>query len=505
MNLTRLILERNSGNTESICLTQGDDSYSYGQLFAMVGKVKGFLSGKTGKGDRVGLLCENGIGFVSAYLACLDSGVVVVPTNTSSSREELEYMAGNCAIKLFICSAKMRKKLELGIPDHDISGILEGDGPEARIGKENLTDKGDLAALMHTSGSTGKPNAVMVTHGNLLANTSSILGYLDMKPSDRTMVVLPFYYCYGASLLHMTLCAGGRVVINNKFMFPQRVANEIVEKRCTIFAGVPSTYQIMLKYTRMAEMDMSCLRYALQAGGKLPADHLKQLMKALPGTGIVVMYGQTEATARLSYLPPDLLESKLGSVGRGIPGVELKVIDGSGRDAKPGERGEIIARGNNISPGYLNNDEETRMTFRDGWLHTGDIATVDDEGFIYVVDREKDFVKVGGNRVSLAEIENTALPLKGVSEAIAVGFPDEILGEAVALFVVPANNGLKPQDVMRICSKELPAYKVPKTVRIIDRIPRNAYGKVQRFKLLEQVSVNPGGPKNTAEKVASDG
>lgn len=505
MNLTRLILERNSENKESICLTHGDDSYTYEQLFSRIGKVKGFLTSEAKKGDKVGLLCENGMEFVSAYLACLDSGVVVVPPNTSYSGEDLEYITGNCGIKMFLCSGKMRKKLKSDIPAHIISDILASDAKEVPIGQSDWPDEGDLAALIHTSGSTGKPNAVMITHGNLLANMRSILGYLDLKPSDRTMVVLPFYYCYGASLLHMTLCSGGQMVINNKFMFPQRVASEISDKGCTVFAGVPSTYQIMLKYTKMADMDMSCLRYALQAGGKLPVSYIEQLMQALPKTGIVVMYGQTEATARLSYLPPDLLESKIGSIGKGIPGVELKVVGDSGRAVKPGERGEIIARGDNISPGYLNNVQETTETFKEGWLYTGDVATVDEEGFIYVVDRKKDFVKVGGNRVSLTEIEDTALPLDGVSEAIAVGFPHDILGEAVALFVVPANNCIKPEDVIRACRKELPAYKVPKAVRIIDEIPRNAYGKVQRFKLLEHINVKPGNPKRIIKDVAKDG
>jgi acyl-CoA synthetase (AMP-forming)/AMP-acid ligase II len=505
MNLTRLVLERNSENKESTCLTHGEDSYTYGQLFSKIGKVKGFLARESEKGDRIGLLCENGIEFVSAYLACLDSGVVVVPSNTSFSKDELEYISGKCGIRMFLCSEKMKKKLELDIPAHTISEILASDEKEVPIGHGDWPEEGGLAALIHTSGSTGKPNAVMITHGNLLANTKSILGYLDMGPSDRTMVVLPFYYCYGASLLHMTLCAGGQIVINNKFMFPQRVASEIRDKKCTVFAGVPSTYQIMLKYTKMADMDMSCLRYALQAGGKLSVDHIEQLRKALPETAIVVMYGQTEATARLSHLPPELLESKIGSIGKGIPGVELKVVDDSGHTVKPGERGEIIARGDNISPGYLNNDEETANTFKGGWLYTGDIAIIDEEGYIYVVDRKKDFVKVGGNRVSLTEIEDTALKLEGVSEAIAIGFPDDILGEAVALFVVPANDGLRTEDVIGLCKKELPSYKVPKTVNTLDKIPRNAYGKAQRFKLLEHISVKPSDTSMITSEVAKDG
>jgi acyl-CoA synthetase (AMP-forming)/AMP-acid ligase II len=488
MNLTQLILLRNSGNPDAVCLVHGEDSYTYKDLFSRIEQVKGFLHKKTKKGDRIGIFCENGIEFVSAYLACLDSRVVSVPTNTSFSSEELQFAIKNCKVKMFLCSERMRKRLKVDIPVFLISDILSRRTPPHKPGKtDDREEENELAALIHTSGSTGKPNAVMVTHGNLLANTKSILTYLHIRPNDKTMVVLPFYYCYGASLLHMTLCSGGQVVINNKFMFPQKVVNEMFERRCTIFAGVPSTYQITLKYTKMNEMDMSSLRYALQAGGKLSKDYLQQVSKALPGTSIVVMYGQTEATARLSYLPPRLFDSKLGSIGKGIPGVELRVVDEHGKDVKPGEVGEIIARGKNITRGYLNNSSETKKTFRKGWLYTGDLAKVDGDGFIFIVDRKKDFVKVGGNRVSLTEIEECALRLNGVDEAVAIGVSDEILGEAIALFVVPKNHELLMDQVLQFCRKKLPSYKVPKVVDMIEKIPRNAYGKVQRFKLLERL------------------
>ena len=182
--------------------------------------------------------------------------------------------------------------------------------------------------------------------------------------------------------------------------------------------------------------------------------------------------------------------------------VELKVVDEDGNDVSPGQTGEIIARGENISPGYLNNEDETRETFRDGWLHTGDLATVDDDGFIFVVDRKKDFVKVGGSRISLTEIEEAVRDREGVAEAVAVGFPDDILGEAIALFVVPDGEGLSPEQVLEICRKGLPAYKIPKTVSMIESIPRNAYGKVQRFKLLEQLGSRQPVGKDMIDKGA---
>jgi len=288
----------------------------------------------------------------------------------------------------------------------------------------------------------------------------------------------------------MTLCSGGQVVINNKFMFPQKVLNEIVEKKCTIFAGVPGTYQIMLRYTKMESMDLSCLRYALQAGGKLSVEYLKRLKGVLPKTNVVVMYGQTEATARLSYLPPELFDSKIGSIGKGIPGVELRVVNEREENVEVGEIGEITARGKNISPGYLNNEEETKKTFRGGWLYTGDLARIDKDGFIFIVGRKKDFVKVAGYRFSLTEIEDIVHLMEGIKEAAALMIPDEILGEAVRLFVVPDSKNLTPESVIAHCKKKLPTYKIPKQVTFVNEIPKNASGKPQKRKLLESGAYN---------------
>jgi long-chain acyl-CoA synthetase len=268
-------------------------------------------------------------------------------------------------------------------------------------------------------------------------------------------------------------------------MFSQKVVDEIAEKGCTIFAGVPSTYKILMAKTRLAESDTSSLRYALQAGGRLPPTDLLKLQKMMPETKIIVMYGQTEATARLSYLPHEIFNSKIGSMGKGIPGVELQVVNENGEHVGIGEAGEIRARGDNISPGYWNRPEETRKTFRGGWLYTGDIGRVDEDGFIFIVGRNKDFIKSGGNRFSGVEIEDAISAIEGVENAAVVGFPDDILGEAVHAFVVSAD-GVKEEDVISVCRKKLPSYKVPKKVTFLKELPLNAFGKVQKFRLLQE-------------------
>ena len=196
------------------------------------------------------------------------------------------------------------------------------------------------------------------------------------------MAVLPFYYCFGTSLLHTHLKTGGSLVLGDSIAFPEKVLDLMEEKSCTGFAGVPTTFQIYLRNSTFPKRKLPALKKVQQAGGKLSTVLLKELIDIRPKTKIYVMYGQTEATARLSYLPPNMLKRKLKSIGRGIPNVDLRVVDENGEDIKSGEVGEIIARGENISPGYFDNIQANAEKFANGYLQTGDIATVDEEGFI---------------------------------------------------------------------------------------------------------------------------
>ena len=340
------------------------------------------------------------------------------------------------------------------------------------------------AALMFTSGTTERPRAVRVTHRNIQANTDSIISYLSLTPNDRMMTVLPFYYCFGLSLLHTHLRVGGSLALNNAFAYPETALDMLEATECTGFAGVPSTYQTLLRDSTFRRRRITSLKKLQQAGGKLHNVLIEELEAALPDSEIYVMYGQTEATARLSYLPPSLLQAKLGSIGRGIPGVELRVIGESGADVKAGEIGEIVARGDNICAGYLDEPEETAQKFVEGTLRTGDLATVDEDGFIYIVDRKNDFIKSYGYRVSSQQVENTILELSDLVAAAAVGQPDLVRGEAIKVFaVLRVGSTTKPEEIIAHCAQRMPRYMVPKEVVIIDRLPMNSAGKVVKAEL----------------------
>jgi len=298
------------------------------------------------------------------------------------------------------------------------------------------------------------------------------------------MVVLPFYYCYGASLLHTHLRVGATLVISNTFAYPETVLDMMETTQCTGLAGVPSTYQILLRNSSFPKRELPRLRKIQQAGGKLHNALLQELAASRPQAQIYVMYGQTEATARLSYLPPELLQSKIGSIGRGIPGVSLKVLDENGKQIQPGQTGEIVAWGQNISPGYLDDPEASREKFRNGALYTGDLATVDEDGYIYIVDRKSDFIKSFGHRISSYEIESCLLQIPQVVSAAVVGLPDEQAGEQIAAFLVRKTGAaLTEQDVLRHCQTRLPRHMLPQSVIFLQALPLNAHGKVLKSEL----------------------
>ena len=300
------------------------------------------------------------------------------------------------------------------------------------------------------------------------------------------MTVLPFYYCFGTSLLHTHLMAGGSLVINNRFLFPEKVLDEMEEKRCTGLAGVPATYQILLRKTRFAQRRFPALRWLQQAGGRLPNPLIGEIRRAFPAVKFFVMYGQTEATARLSYLPPDRLDDKLGSIGRGLPHTRLEVLRPDGSPVRPGsdEVGEIVASGENVTLGYWGDAEETGRFFRDGKLYTGDMARVDADGFLFVVERARDFIKPMGHRVGPKEVEEVLAEMPEIVEAAVVGMPDELWGEAIRAFVVTVRPGqLTADDVQRHCLQRLPNYKVPQHVEFLPKLPKIANGKVDKVAL----------------------
>lgn len=463
---------------------------SYSEIFESVIKKASFIkSKKLSKNDAVLLVSENSNFFIENYFGIIKSGFICIPINPALNSKEVKYIIDSLNIKLIFTQNKFREKIN-GLVCNNVDIYTEHDEFNFSCEYENnysevINIEEDVAVILFTSGSTGNPKGVMLTHYNLMYNTNSIIEYLKLTKQDRVEMVLPFYYCYGTSILHTHFRVGGSLVINNKFMFPQTVIEDINNYNCTGFSGVPSTYQILLRMTDIVKTKVPSLRYITQAGGKLPEIFIKQFIDVLKGVDIFIMYGQTEATARLSYLPPHLINKKMNSIGLGIKGTKLVVLNSEGSPVKPGEIGEVVAKGGNIMKGYFNDKEETDKVIKQGYLYTGDLAKVDDDGYIYIVAREKNIIKSGGIRISPREIEDIILQIPEVVECAIIGVEDDILGEAVKAFVVLVEN--KPlidvKYILDFCRKQLPSYKTPRHIEFLNALPKNSSGKVLIKKL----------------------
>ncbi|GEN09668.1 Acyl-CoA synthetase (AMP-forming)/AMP-acid ligase II [Myxococcus fulvus] len=345
------------------------------------------------------------------------------------------------------------------------------------------------ASIVYTSGSTGTPRGVIQTFGNIAANTRSIVEYLGLSSRDRAHLVLPLHYCYGKSVLQTHLLVGGSVFLDPRFMYPHVVLEAMAEERSTGFAGVPLTFELLKRQAGAEALSKLRLRYATQAGGGMSPDTIQWTREALYPAELYIMYGQTEATARLSYLPPTRAAEKAGSIGVAIPGVELRVVGEDGKALPTGETGHLVARGANVTPGYLGAPEETATILRDGWLWTGDMAWRDADGFIFLVGRAKEILKVGGHRVSPAELEHQLARHPSVREVAVVGVPDALGGEAACAVVVLQEGAAVEEDTLRrFCRESLPAHKVPRHVVFTDALPRGPSGKVLKAELRTQYS-----------------
>ncbi len=391
-----------------------------------------------------------------------------------------------CSNLIIKNSSSILTECGLNVIDFD-EIISEG----SRVNPDLEIDESSLASIIYTSGSTGEPKGVMLSHRNIVSNTLAICEYLHLTENDIQMVVLPFFYVMGKSLLNTHFAVGGRVVINNKFAFPATVLKQMVEENVTGFSGVPSTYAYLLHRSPLARYKdkLHSLRYCSQAGGHMARRLKEELRRALPEhTRIYIMYGATEASARLSYLDPNRFEDKMDSIGRPIPGVTLKLLDEQGKEVPRGTVGELVASGPNIMQGYWHDPEGTAKVLDGNGYHTGDLAYQDEEGFFFVQARKDDLLKVGGHRINPLEIEDAILDSDLAIETVVLGIPDDLLGHRLVAVVCPRNGNCTARDIEAHCARKLPKYKVPSEIKLVRNIPKSPSGKIDRQACYELAS-----------------
>ena len=486
---------------------------SYGELADRVRQLAADLAESgCSAGDRVLIALPNRPATVVAALAVNTVGATAVEVNRDWTPAVLGDIVARIDVRrAFVAARDVRKwaaafngrrlgqlwvvapsprseDAAFGIVANEARVLLEdgrtvgGNSPPLR--QAARPDLDTPAAVLYTSGSTGRPHGVVQTFRNIDANTRSIVEYLSLTARDRALLTLPLYYCYGRSVLQTHLFAGGSVFLDDRFAFPQVILETMAAEACTGFAGVPQTFEILRKVADLSSLPMPRLRYVTQAGGAMAPETTAWVRQAFSPAELFVMYGQTEATARLAYLPPERAADKPGSIGIPIPGVELRVVDAAGQSLPDGETGELVARGDNVTPGYLDDPDATAAILRDGWLWTGDLASRDDEGFFYHRGRTKEILKIGGHRASPVEIEQVVAGHPDVHDAAVIGAPDPVAGEVPIAFVVMREAATASEaDLRRFCQERLPAYAVPRGFVPVGSLPRNEAGKLMRSEL----------------------
>jgi acyl-CoA synthetase (AMP-forming)/AMP-acid ligase II len=425
-------------------------------------------------GDRVLIGCSLSPASTLVYLGAMYAGLIAVPVE--------DRVVSATAATLIKATGAKAVWTEAGFHAEGIDtgstlflkGDLAKDAPKDMM-PPAVCSTTDLAALMSTSGSTGIPRFVMVTHGNLIANTEAIVRSQQLAADERAMLILPVSYCFGASVMQSHLYQGGGVVFDRRFMFPDKVLQSVARFDCTTLAGVPTVYNVLLRRSSIRQIAMPSLRRFLQAGGALAPEKVDEMRAAFPAAKFYVMYGQTEATARISCLEPERWVQKRGSVGRPLNNLRVRIVDEGGTELAAMQVGDLLVQGPSVCSGYWNDREETRRVFSEGWLRTGDLARRDEDGYLWIEGRQGAFLKMRGVRVSFSEVEAKVAAIPGVYECAARATDHPEAGEALVLFIV-ADSGatIGVEEIHR----HVPAHWAIDSVRLVSELPKTAGGKI---------------------------
>ena len=472
----------------------GGESITYHDLHARSCRLSSVLKevGDLQPGDRVALFLPNKPDFIVSYYAVVRLGAIAVSLNVMLKPEEMKVILQDCAAKLLITTNQLLDQVPVAreIPSvkkilcadkSEHAGVLEldrlstlSDAKTADLGQE------EGAAILYTSGTTGKPKGVLLSHGNLISNVSATIHHTKMSAEDRLTCYLPLFHCFGQNfIMNSSVKSGATLILHERFQ-PDEILDSIKANRISMFFGVPVVYSRLLAVPKIEEYFRN-VRYCFTAAAQMPMTVAREWREKV-GKIIYEGYGLTETSPFASYNHDSLYRD--GSIGTPVAKVEIKIIDAEGRALPAGEIGEIAVKGPNVMQGYFRQPKETAEVIRDGWFLTGDIGKMDDDGYIYLVDRAKDMINVSGFKVWPREVEEVLLQHPSLAEVAVVGIEDSESGEAVKAFaVLKLGEVMNERDLIDFGRSRMAVYKAPRFVEFIDALPKNPTGKILKREL----------------------
>jgi fatty-acyl-CoA synthase len=489
----------------------------YRQFHELTGRAaRGLLSLGVRKGDRVGIWSPNRFEWPVIQYATARIGAILVNINPSYRTVELEYALNQSGVSVLVLARgyrqtdyrpiwdavrprcpTVRHAVQLDGGWHEL--LVAGDAvSEADLAAREATlDCRDPINIQYTSGTTGRPKGATLTHHNILNNAYFVGRALQYKSADRVCLPVPFYHCFGMVLGSLACVAHGAcMVIPSEGFDPRAVLEAIEAERCTSLYGVPTMFVAVLEQPRFAEHDVTSLRTGIMAGAPCPIELMRQVVTTLHMPQVAIGYGMTELSPIATFTAADdSLECRVGSVGRVFDHVEAKIVDPVTGDTAPRNTpGEFCACGHGVMHGYWNDPAATVASIdAGGWMHSGDLATMDDAGYVHVVGRIKDMIIRGGENIYPREIEDFLLTHPEVSEVQVIGVPDRKYGEEVMAWIKPKpDTTLKPEDLTRFCCGKIAVFKIPRYWKIVEEFPLTVTGKVQKFRMREQAITELG-------------
>ncbi len=483
-----------------IALIEGDVALTYAQVNDRANRIaNALLALGVAKGDRVAVLGRNSSEYVAITFALAKTGAIIVPVNVWYKGDELVYATRQSRCRVFLVEAgfaplvaSVRDRLEtiesyvyFGRGSEVLDPALDGLAAKAPDSEPAVAiDENDPRVIMYTSGTTGFPKGATLSHRQHYLHAVVYATETGITEDDRGLLIYPLFHTGGTDCMLVPFFLVGGTVIVLERPDPDEILDAIERERATFVFCVPTVWRRLLRAMESRAVDVATVRMCLSASDTIRREDL-QAVNARFAAPIMQLYGLTEAGVITHFLKPRYHESKLGAVGRAHPLVDVRIVDADGRDVAPGEVGEIIMKGPTIMLGYWDMPEKTAETIRDGWLHSGDLGRVDEDGFLYIMGRGKDMIISGGENIYPAEIERVLKEHPAVKDVAVFGVPDREWGESVVAAIVPEDGvQVTEAEIVAFVRDRLPGHKKPKFVRFIDALPATtATGKIQKAEL----------------------